>query len=252
MSSRDRSIWAGGIAAAMAACAVLPLAASPARSETLESALMQAYQNNPSLNSQRAAMRAIDEGVPQALSGYRPRVAVTAIGGEQTSSIDAKVHDHYARHVAIQYAERLQLARPSRRHHHPDDFQRLSDRQQDPPGRERRCWRARDVAHHRTDRAAQRGDRLHESVARHRDPRSAAAQRRGAAGATAPDSRPLQCRRGDAHRRGAGRIEPRRRSLAGADRGSQFHRVGCDLPAGHRHQSGQAFGRHAGRPVLAA
>ena len=33
----------------------LPFAASPARSETLESALMQAYQNNPSLNSQRAA-----------------------------------------------------------------------------------------------------------------------------------------------------------------------------------------------------
>jgi len=56
--------------------------ASPARSETLESALMHAYQNNPSLNSQRAATRAIDEGLPQALSGYQPRVAVTAIGGE--------------------------------------------------------------------------------------------------------------------------------------------------------------------------
>jgi outer membrane protein len=74
----------------VAACAVLPLAASPARSETLESALMHAYQNNPSLNSQRAATRAIDEGVPQALSGYRPRVAVTAIGGEQTSSSTQK------------------------------------------------------------------------------------------------------------------------------------------------------------------
>ena len=38
---------------------------------------MQAYQNNPSLNSQRAATRATDEGVPQALSGYRPKVTVT-------------------------------------------------------------------------------------------------------------------------------------------------------------------------------
>jgi outer membrane protein len=74
----------------MAACAALSLAASPARSETLESALIQAYQNNPSLNSARAATRAIDEGVPQALSGYRPRVAVTAIGGEQTSSSTQK------------------------------------------------------------------------------------------------------------------------------------------------------------------
>jgi outer membrane protein len=74
----------------MAACAALPLAASPAWSETLESALVQAYQNNPSLNSQRAATRAIDEGVPQALSGYRPRVAITAIGGEQTIAQTAK------------------------------------------------------------------------------------------------------------------------------------------------------------------
>jgi outer membrane protein len=62
----------------------------PARSQTLESALVQAYQNNPSLNSQRAATRAIDEGVPQALSGYRPKISVTGIGGEQTSSTTTK------------------------------------------------------------------------------------------------------------------------------------------------------------------
>ena len=68
----------------------MSLTVSPVRSETLESALMQAYQNNPSLNSQRAATRAIDEGVPQALSGYRPRITVTGAGGEQTSSTTAK------------------------------------------------------------------------------------------------------------------------------------------------------------------
>jgi outer membrane protein len=68
----------------------LALAASPVRGETLDSALVQAYQNNPSLNSQRAATRAIDEGVPQALSGYRPRVTATAVGGEQTSSTTTK------------------------------------------------------------------------------------------------------------------------------------------------------------------
>jgi len=67
------------------ACATLPLAA-PAFGETLESALMHAYQNNPTLNSQRANTRAVDEGVPQALSGYRPRITATAAGGEQTSS----------------------------------------------------------------------------------------------------------------------------------------------------------------------
>ena len=74
----------------MAAGAALLLTASLVRGETLDSALVQAYQNNPSLNSQRAATRATDEGVPQALSGYRPRVTATAIGGEQTSSTTTK------------------------------------------------------------------------------------------------------------------------------------------------------------------
>src|SRR5215472_7312868 len=52
-----------------------------ASADTLEWALVQAYQNNPSLNAQRAALRAVDENVPQALSGYRPKVSVTAAGG---------------------------------------------------------------------------------------------------------------------------------------------------------------------------
>ena len=53
----------------------------PARADTLEWALVQAYQNNPSLNAQRAALRATDENVPQALSGYRPKLSVTGSGG---------------------------------------------------------------------------------------------------------------------------------------------------------------------------
>jgi outer membrane protein len=61
----------------------LPLVGGQALAETIESALMKAYQNNPSLNSQRASVRATDENVPQALSGYRPKVTVTASGGEQ-------------------------------------------------------------------------------------------------------------------------------------------------------------------------
>src|SRR5882672_9437016 len=85
-----RSSWVGGLAAGVAACAALPLTGLSVRGETLESALVQAYQNNPSLNSQRAATRATDEGVPQALSGYRPRVTVTATGGEQSLSTTTK------------------------------------------------------------------------------------------------------------------------------------------------------------------
>src|SRR5271163_3275006 len=61
-----------------AALAALCVAAA---ADTLEWALVQAYQNNPSLNAQRASLRATDENVPQALSGYRPKLSVTAGGG---------------------------------------------------------------------------------------------------------------------------------------------------------------------------
>jgi outer membrane protein len=44
----------------------------------MDEALIQAYQNNPQLNSQRSATRAIDENVPTALAGYRPRLSGTA------------------------------------------------------------------------------------------------------------------------------------------------------------------------------
>ncbi len=50
---------------------------------TLETALIEAYQNNPQLNAQRAATRAVDEAVPTALSGYRPRVTGTTSLTEQ-------------------------------------------------------------------------------------------------------------------------------------------------------------------------
>ena len=55
----------------------------PALADTLNGALVLAYQNNPTLNSQRASARATDEGVPQALSGYRPRVSFNGSVGAQ-------------------------------------------------------------------------------------------------------------------------------------------------------------------------
>ncbi|KAA0123016.1 channel protein TolC [Methylobacterium sp. P1-11] len=59
------------------------LAAMPASAETLESALAKAYQGNPSLNAGRAGVRAIDENVAIAQSGYRPTVSVNAAIGVQ-------------------------------------------------------------------------------------------------------------------------------------------------------------------------
>jgi outer membrane protein len=56
---------------------------SATQADTLEWALVQAYQNNPTMNAQRAAVRATDESVPQALSGYRPKISATASATEQ-------------------------------------------------------------------------------------------------------------------------------------------------------------------------
>jgi outer membrane protein len=63
-----------------------------AAADTLEWALVQAYQNNPSLNAQRAALRAIDENVPQALSGYRPKLSITANGGDNYTSVESHTY----------------------------------------------------------------------------------------------------------------------------------------------------------------
>ena len=71
-----------------AAAAVLLMALAgpvPALADTIEAALVRAYQNNPQLNAQRASVRSTDENVPQALSGYRPKVAITASAGYQYS-----------------------------------------------------------------------------------------------------------------------------------------------------------------------
>src|ERR1700710_2012499 len=59
------------------------LGPTSALADTIEAALVRAYQNNPQLNAQRAQVRSTDENVPQALSGYRPRVALTASAGFQ-------------------------------------------------------------------------------------------------------------------------------------------------------------------------
>ena len=65
--------------AAIVGCAWTP---TGVQADTLRGALTQAYRNNPQLNAQRASVRATDETVPQALSGYRPRISLSAQVGE--------------------------------------------------------------------------------------------------------------------------------------------------------------------------
>lgn len=58
-------------------------AAHPAVAQTLQEALAEAYEGNPTLNAERARLRATHEQVPQALSGYRPTVTANVQAGRR-------------------------------------------------------------------------------------------------------------------------------------------------------------------------
>ena len=81
--ARPSRIARGIRVAVMTMVALSGVAMPQAIADTLEGALALAYQNNPLINSQRAATRATDEGVGIALSGYRPKVTASAQAGEQ-------------------------------------------------------------------------------------------------------------------------------------------------------------------------
>ena len=72
---------------AVAAALVLAVPAVAA-GDTLLEAMAKAYVANPQLEAERARLRAADEGVPQALSGWRP--TVTAKGSAGFGHYDAK------------------------------------------------------------------------------------------------------------------------------------------------------------------
>lgn len=74
-----------GLLVALAAVLAFAATATVAHSETLAGALARAYQHNPELNAERASLRATDEGVPQALSGYRPTIEANASTGFATT-----------------------------------------------------------------------------------------------------------------------------------------------------------------------
>lgn len=71
------------LGAAVALCSGLlgGAALSPARAEGLNDALISAYETSPVLEAQRASLRATDETVAQALSGWRPRVTASGSYG---------------------------------------------------------------------------------------------------------------------------------------------------------------------------
>jgi len=72
--------WMRHTATAAIALAI-GLSVTPAAAQSLEEALASAYRSNPELLAQRAALRAVDEQVPRAMSQWRPTVQVTGNTG---------------------------------------------------------------------------------------------------------------------------------------------------------------------------
>ena len=60
-----------GISAMLLACPAMGSA------ESLQDALISAYQTNPDMQAQRAVLRQIDEEVPQAKSSFYPSISAT-------------------------------------------------------------------------------------------------------------------------------------------------------------------------------
>lgn len=84
------------------AIVALCVCAAPTMAETLNAALLRAYSANPVLNSTRAGLRAMDEKVPQARAGMRPRVSADAFLGAQQNrnvsrQLDIDLNDPTAR-----------------------------------------------------------------------------------------------------------------------------------------------------------
>ena len=140
---------------------------SLAVAETIAQALARAYANNPQLNAQRAIVRQADEGMPQALSGYRPNVSANASVGREYTDIkqtippDSAIPDE-RRVICSQGAQHPTLGR---RHRFPDIVQWAADRKSGAHGGEPGGYGARDAARHGAIGAAGRGDDLHGHLA---------------------------------------------------------------------------------------
>ncbi|MBO7483820.1 MAG: TolC family outer membrane protein [Alphaproteobacteria bacterium] len=58
------------------------------RAETLQEVLSDSYENNLTVNAERAAQRAVDEGVAKAKSGYRPYITAEGNAGRSYNKLD--------------------------------------------------------------------------------------------------------------------------------------------------------------------
>jgi TolC family type I secretion outer membrane protein len=82
--------------------ALFAFASFEAQAETLFDAMAAAYANNPTLDAQRAQLRATDENVAQAVSGWRPTVTLNGDVGLQRQEInDAGAENRTPANVSV-------------------------------------------------------------------------------------------------------------------------------------------------------
>ena len=79
-------VWLGGVTLTALATALAIGSISSASAESIREALTAAYQTNPKLDAERAKLRATDEDVSRAESGYRPTINGSANVGRQKST----------------------------------------------------------------------------------------------------------------------------------------------------------------------
>ncbi len=89
-----RQWWRSAVHCCVSAMLTVMLFMEAAHAETLREALSAAYRNNPRLDAERAKLRATDEDVARANSGYRPQVGASAsMSHETTTSKPARPTD---------------------------------------------------------------------------------------------------------------------------------------------------------------
>ena len=236
-----------------AAASVLLLACMgpmPALADTIEAALVRAYQNNPQLNAQRAQVRVTDENVPQALSGYRPKVSVTASAGYQYS------RSATAGGTGDQTRAQPAFTAPMRRiASAPPSSQTLYNGQQTANrtrAAESQVSGAREALRVLEQTVLLQAATIYMDYLRDSAIVEVQTKQRSRA-RTDPqaDARPLQCRRGNAYRRRTVRGATRRRQDAVVDRGIHAEHDAIELPPHHRQRAGGAGAGVAGRSLPA-
>jgi outer membrane protein len=86
---------------AFLALVALFAAAAPVSAQSLSEVLSTAYQSNPQLLAGRAELRATNELVPQALSGWRPVITATGQAGSQWVESDTFTSDRSPRSIGV-------------------------------------------------------------------------------------------------------------------------------------------------------